>query len=80
MIPLLVKGECPAIEDIPIMRSPDDGLEGSIDAGKVTEPTFTCATVWQTMETNETMENIILSCNGRLRSIEFLRNISSTYI
>ena len=64
----LVKGECPVIEDIPIMRHPDDGLEGSIgDGGKVTEPTFTCATVWQTEETTETMANDILSCNGRLR-------------
>ena len=59
----LVKGECPAIEDIPIMRHPDDGLEGSIgEDGKVTEPTFTCAAVWQTIET---MEDKILSCNGR---------------
>ena len=59
----LVHGECPDYEDTPIMRHPDDGLEGSIgDPGKVTEPTFTCAKVWET----EGVIDPILSCNGRL--------------
>ena len=61
LIPL-VKGECPDIEDIPIMRQPDDGLEGSIgEAGKVQEPSFTCARVWQ----EKGVPNELLSCNGK---------------
>ena len=58
----LVNGECPDYEDTPIMRYPDDDLQGSIgEAGKVTEPTFTCARVWQ----NKGVADDILSCNGR---------------
>jgi len=77
----LVKGECPDIEDIPIMRHPDDGLEGSIgEAGKVTEPTFTCATVWQTEESTETMENDILSCNGASFTLADNANFSGSDI
>ena len=63
----LVSGECPDMKDIPMMRNPEDGLEGSIgDAGKVNEPSFTCAQVWQTKGEDEDL----LSCNGLLTKIE----------
>ena len=67
LLPLLialVSGECPDMKDIPMMRNPEDGLEGSIgDAGKVNEPSFTCAQVWQTKGEVEDL----LSCNGLLK-------------
>ena len=67
LLPLLialVSGECPDMKDIPMMRNPEDGLEGSIgDAGKVAEPSFTCAQVWQTKGEVEDL----LSCNGLLK-------------
>ena len=59
----LVHGECPAMEDIPIMRLPNDGLTGGGELEvptTVKEPSFTCARIW----TGKGHSDDLFACTG----------------